>query len=355
MAPGAWPARRARRATRSSTASRARRLVLLDGEDPAEFSAPSPARCRAELAPAGALQADRSAVIVDRHLARAPRRPARGGRCSTTFLDASPLDAVFPTPSADPGRRRGAEARHRADPGQPWPARVRDPGPLPRLGAGRAVPCHRPSSKMLQAVDRRPRRRTPAAGAAAGKTKQTRETCREQRVSSEQTVSTGAFPAPTRSIEVPPGQRSASGAGRMPQPAAGPTPSNLPRSRAVRPPPDAGPGRGNQQGPVRPRRGSFDRRRRGDSKNQTRSGGSPVQLSRDELLKAYRQMRTIREFEDAVHAEFAAGNIPGFVHLYAGEEASAVGVCMHLTTTTGSPRPIAAMATASPRAATSRA
>ena len=29
-------------------------------------------------------------------------------------------------------------------------------------------------------------------------------------------------------------------------------------------------------------------------------------------------------------AEFSAGNIPGFVHLYAGEEASGVGVCMHL-------------------------
>ena len=28
--------------------------------------------------------------------------------------------------------------------------------------------------------------------------------------------------------------------------------------------------------------------------------------------------------------EFSAGGIPGFVHLYAGEEASAVGVCMHL-------------------------
>ena len=55
-----------------------------------------------------------------------------------------------------------------------------------------------------------------------------------------------------------------------------------------------------------------------------------MQLSRDELLKAYRQMRTIREFEDTVHDEFAAGNIPGFVHLYAGEEASAVGVCLHL-------------------------
>ena len=41
-------------------------------------------------------------------------------------------------------------------------------------------------------------------------------------------------------------------------------------------------------------------------------------------------MRLIREFEDAVHDEFSAGNIPGFVHLYAGEEASAVGFCMHL-------------------------
>ena len=55
-----------------------------------------------------------------------------------------------------------------------------------------------------------------------------------------------------------------------------------------------------------------------------------MQLSRDDLLKAYKRMRTIREFEDAVHDEFAAGNIPGFVHLYAGEEASGVGVCMHL-------------------------
>ena len=55
-----------------------------------------------------------------------------------------------------------------------------------------------------------------------------------------------------------------------------------------------------------------------------------MQLSRDDLLKAYKRMRLIREFEDAVHDEFSAGNIPGFVHLYAGEEASGVGVCMHL-------------------------
>ena len=55
-----------------------------------------------------------------------------------------------------------------------------------------------------------------------------------------------------------------------------------------------------------------------------------MQLSREDLLKAYRDMRTIREFEDRVHDEFAKGGIPGFVHLYAGEEASGVGVCMNL-------------------------
>ena len=55
-----------------------------------------------------------------------------------------------------------------------------------------------------------------------------------------------------------------------------------------------------------------------------------MQLSRDELLKAYTTMRTIREFEERLHIEFATGEIPGFVHLYAGEEASGVGVCLHL-------------------------
>ncbi|MCQ9378117.1 thiamine pyrophosphate-dependent dehydrogenase E1 component subunit alpha [Methyloversatilis sp. XJ19-49] len=41
-------------------------------------------------------------------------------------------------------------------------------------------------------------------------------------------------------------------------------------------------------------------------------------------------MRTIREFEERLHVDFATGEIPGFVHLYAGEEASATGICMHL-------------------------
>ncbi|GAB2477605.1 thiamine pyrophosphate-dependent dehydrogenase E1 component subunit alpha [Xylanimonas ulmi] len=53
-------------------------------------------------------------------------------------------------------------------------------------------------------------------------------------------------------------------------------------------------------------------------------------LGPERLLDAYRMMRTIREFEERVHAEFATGDIPGFVHLYAGEEASAAGVCVTL-------------------------
>src|SRR5260370_2560857 len=53
-------------------------------------------------------------------------------------------------------------------------------------------------------------------------------------------------------------------------------------------------------------------------------------LTKPQLLQAYRTMRTIREFEERLHTEFATGDIPGFVHLYAGEEASATGVCMHL-------------------------
>ena len=55
-----------------------------------------------------------------------------------------------------------------------------------------------------------------------------------------------------------------------------------------------------------------------------------MQISSEELTKAYRSMCTIREFEERVHKEFATGQIPGFVHLYAGEEASAVGVCLQL-------------------------
>ncbi|PXY34453.1 ABC transporter substrate-binding protein [Prauserella sp. PE36] len=54
------------------------------------------------------------------------------------------------------------------------------------------------------------------------------------------------------------------------------------------------------------------------------------ELDGNALLDAYRTMRTIRAFEERLHDEFATGEIPGFVHLYAGEEASATGVCLHL-------------------------
>ena len=53
-------------------------------------------------------------------------------------------------------------------------------------------------------------------------------------------------------------------------------------------------------------------------------------MQKTELLRAYRTMKMIRQFEDRIHVEFATGEIPGFVHLYAGEEAVATGVCMHL-------------------------
>jgi pyruvate dehydrogenase E1 component alpha subunit len=55
-----------------------------------------------------------------------------------------------------------------------------------------------------------------------------------------------------------------------------------------------------------------------------------VQQSKDQLLRAYRQMRTIREFEERLHKEIMTGEIAGFTHLYSGQEAVAVGVCEHL-------------------------
>ena len=39
-----------------------------------------------------------------------------------------------------------------------------------------------------------------------------------------------------------------------------------------------------------------------------------AELSVEDLLDAYRTMKTIREFEDRVHVEFAKGGIPGFGH-----------------------------------------
>jgi len=48
------------------------------------------------------------------------------------------------------------------------------------------------------------------------------------------------------------------------------------------------------------------------------------------LLDAYTRLRTIREFEMRMRRENEAGQLPGFIHLYCGQEAIAVGACMHL-------------------------
>lgn len=58
-----------------------------------------------------------------------------------------------------------------------------------------------------------------------------------------------------------------------------------------------------------------------------------MSLSKSELLKAYRKMREIRVFEERLHQENTTGDIPGFIHLYCGEEAIAVGVCENLKDT----------------------
>ncbi len=52
--------------------------------------------------------------------------------------------------------------------------------------------------------------------------------------------------------------------------------------------------------------------------------------SREDLIQIYRRMRTIRAFEEKLTELVSAGKIGGFMHLYAGEEAIAVGVCAHL-------------------------
>ncbi len=53
-------------------------------------------------------------------------------------------------------------------------------------------------------------------------------------------------------------------------------------------------------------------------------------FSTEQLLRAYQRMKTIREFEERLNQEIQKGAIPGFTHLYAGQEAVAVGVCEHL-------------------------
>jgi len=53
-------------------------------------------------------------------------------------------------------------------------------------------------------------------------------------------------------------------------------------------------------------------------------------LAKEKLVEMYRKMLEIRFFEEKVFELYAQNLVPGTVHLYAGEEAVAVGVCSSL-------------------------
>ncbi|MGB6384065.1 MAG: thiamine pyrophosphate-dependent enzyme [Terriglobales bacterium] len=57
------------------------------------------------------------------------------------------------------------------------------------------------------------------------------------------------------------------------------------------------------------------------------------QVDRELLLSHYKKMLELRLFELKVQELYRNGRLPGFVHLYVGEEAVAVGVCSNLEIT----------------------
>ena len=57
---------------------------------------------------------------------------------------------------------------------------------------------------------------------------------------------------------------------------------------------------------------------------------SVVNMNNDKILDIYTRMLRIRRFEEQVGVLFAQGQLPGFVHLYIGEEAVGAGVCAAL-------------------------
>ncbi len=55
-----------------------------------------------------------------------------------------------------------------------------------------------------------------------------------------------------------------------------------------------------------------------------------LELDRDLMISLYRNMVLIREFELKAREVFRIGRMPGFIHVYIGEEAVAAGVCAQL-------------------------
>jgi TPP-dependent pyruvate/acetoin dehydrogenase alpha subunit len=55
--------------------------------------------------------------------------------------------------------------------------------------------------------------------------------------------------------------------------------------------------------------------------------GSEVSAEKEKWLHAYKQMVSIRSFEEQVNEVYTRALMPGLAHLYSGEEAIAVGIC----------------------------
>jgi TPP-dependent pyruvate/acetoin dehydrogenase alpha subunit len=53
-------------------------------------------------------------------------------------------------------------------------------------------------------------------------------------------------------------------------------------------------------------------------------------IANDVLIRLYRTMQQIRQFEDKIYFLFLQGAMPGTIHLYQGQEAVAAGVCANL-------------------------
>ena len=69
------------------------------------------------------------------------------------------------------------------------------------------------------------------------------------------------------------------------------------------------------------------------TKAKGKNSFSPAGYGKDKLLGFYETMVTIRRFEEKIEEFFFSGEIPGFVHLYIGEEAIATGVIANLRKT----------------------
>ena len=55
-----------------------------------------------------------------------------------------------------------------------------------------------------------------------------------------------------------------------------------------------------------------------------------MEYTKEELVKAYRLMKSIREFEERMRSEYQQGKLPGFIHIYRNQEAIAVGACLDM-------------------------